>query len=358
MKKYHLRAFRNFRAEWQRLKRIYHVTMYSYEETLKRVEDEAQSGVLHRSDYIYYKEELIARSYRELNRNLEFRFANMTRESLFIRLVSLLELYFNDSLTELSSKTFDPFKSQDEKTYKVGQLLSLSDVKSIQNEIIQNQVRSIVLGGFDKIKRFYNSKIDIDFTKSGVAIKDIETIYSNRNLIVHAGGVIDEVYIRKYGNEDMIVGKRLEITEEFFLTSLETVFNLVQYVTDKLEESYNFADQNTKLKDERIMKNKKKKKDFIRETELVGVFYSLDDIHKYLDEQFLFGFDEKYRLCEILINKTILDDSTAKWTIRGNREKTSTYLGYLRLLKRKGYIEEVEKVSENKIEFELVNIPS
>ncbi|PHC09937.1 hypothetical protein COE99_09535 [Bacillus toyonensis] len=353
MKKYHLHAFINFRAEWQRLKRIYHVTMYSYEETLKRVEEEAQSGILHISDCIYYKEELIARSYRELNRNLEVRFANMTRESLFIRLVSLLELYFNDSLIELSNKTFEPFKSQDEKTFKVGQLLSLSDVKSIQNEIIQNQVRSIVLGGFDRIKRFYNSKIDIDFTKSGVYLKDIEKIYSNRNLLVHAGGVIDEVYIRKYGNEDMTVGRRIEITEEFFLSSLETVFKLVQYVTDKLEEDYDFVYQRTRSKDKET--KKKKKKDFIREAELVGTFKSIDDIHKYLDEQLVYGFSEKYRLCDILINKTILDNNIAKWTIRGDREKTGAYLGYLRQLKRRGYIESVDKVNESKTELELVN---
>ncbi|MED1088327.1 hypothetical protein [Bacillus mycoides] len=358
MKKYHLHAFRNFRAEWQRLKRIYHVTMYSYEETLKRVEDEAQSGMLHISDEIYYKEELIARSYRELNQNLKVRFANMTRESLFIRLVSLLELYFNDSLVELSGKTFEPFKSQDEKTYKVAKLLSLSDVTSIQNEIIQNQVRAIILGGLERIRKFYNSKIKIDFAKSGINLKDIEKIYSNRNLIVHAGGVIDEVYIKKYGNENMKVGRRVEITEEFFLNSLETVFNFVQYVTDRLEEDYDFVDQNAKSKDKENKKKttveKKKKNEFIWEVELVGTFKSLNDIEKYLDEQFQFGFGEKYRLSDILINKTVSDNNIARWIIRGNREKIGVYLGYMKRIKKRGYIEAIDKVSENKIDFEPV----
>ncbi|PFZ38016.1 hypothetical protein COL77_26050 [Bacillus wiedmannii] len=243
-KKDYLWADRNFKTEWQRLKRIYHVTMYSYEETIKRNEIEAYLGRLPANQEIHYKDELVARSYKELNKNLEIRYASMLREALFVRLVSMLELYFNDALTEVGNKSFDPFKSQGERTYKIAQLLSIGDVKEIQNEIVQNEIRSVVLGGFEKIKKFYHRKLDVDFAKAGVNLKGIEEMYSRRNLLVHAGGLIDKVYISEFGDSSMKLGHKLHLSEEYFIDSLESTYNLVNYITHTLEGKYGFETSN------------------------------------------------------------------------------------------------------------------
>ncbi|PDY16231.1 hypothetical protein [Bacillus cereus] len=78
---------------------------------------------------------------------------------------------------------------------------------------------------------------------------------------------------------------------------------------------------NPKIKKIRRKQSKRRKKEYIREVELVGTFKSLSDIEKYLDKQFQFSFDERYRLSDILINKTVLNNNIARWIIRGDRKK-------------------------------------
>ncbi|MEY9867830.1 hypothetical protein ABIE66_003209 [Peribacillus sp. B2I2] len=131
-------AFRKFRTEWNRIRRIYLVTIYSYGETISRINDEISDKVIDFREDIHYKDELIARSPNEITKNLAGRYANMLRESLFVRLISIMELYFSDVLYELSKLTYDPFKTDEPREFKVAELLSISDIQEIQHNIIKN----------------------------------------------------------------------------------------------------------------------------------------------------------------------------------------------------------------------------
>ncbi|MBD7945468.1 hypothetical protein MKZ20_19765 [Psychrobacillus sp. FSL K6-2684] len=334
-----IRAFQNFRTEWSRVKKIYYVTIFSYEETISRVNDELETKLISNNNKFHYKNELISRSPSELTRNLSDRYANMLRESLFVRLISIMELYFNDVLLELGEITLNPFKTEGTKEYKVVDLLNISDIKEIQNEIIQNKVRNVVLGGYKEINKFLRTKLNINTANSNLDETEIKELYSRRNLLVHAGGIIDGIYFDNFiqgGSES--VGKRLTVQEDYFIASLELVLNYVEFVTIKIEEVYDFSQLDLKRKQIKQAKRSQKLSNKTRELSCTIIFKSKQDILTYLDRQSEFGFDNKYLLGSILTETIEVEDFIVKLTVKGRIDIVGTFEGYYRMLKRKEII--------------------
>jgi hypothetical protein len=341
-----IKAFQDFRTEWSRVKKIYYVTMFSYEETISRVNDELRKNLVTEKDKFHYKNELISRSPFELTKNLSDRYGNMLRESLFVRLISIMELYFNDVLLELSEITFNPFKTEGTKEYKVVDLLNFNDIKEMQKEIIQNKVRGVVLGGYKEISKFLRQKLNINIANSNLDETKIKELYVRRNLLVHAGGYIDDFYYDNFiQNENQSVGKRLNVTEDYFITSLELVLNYVVFVNSKIEEKYDFTQLDLKRKQLRKAKRKQKLNNKIRELTCTISFKSNVDIITYLDKQHEFGFENKYLLGSILTETTELEDLIVELTVKGRVDIVGAFEGYVRTLKRREIINDYIVIS-------------
>lgn len=341
-----IRAFQNFRTEWSRVKKIYYVTIFSYEETISRVNDELGKNLITNNEKFHYKNELISRSPHELTRNLSDRYANMLRESLFVRLISIMELYFNDVLLELSEITFNPFKTEGTKEYKVVDLLNINDIKAIQNEIIQNKVRGVVLGGYKEISKFLRTKLNINIANSDLNTTELKELYTRRNLLVHAGGYIDEYYYDNFiKDEGGSVGKRLTVTEDYFIASLELVLNYVVFVNSKIEEKYDFTQLDLKRKQLKQAKRKHKLSDKIKELSCTINFKSKDDMLIHLDRDHEFGFENKYLLGSILTETIEVEDLIVELTVKGRVDIVGTFEGYLRMLKRREQINDFDIIS-------------
>ncbi|PEY63936.1 hypothetical protein COJ41_11935 [Bacillus thuringiensis] len=337
-------AFKDFRTEWRRLKRIYYITMYSYDKTLRTMNEEN----LQPDQQIIYRGEIIAHSPNEFITSLDKRYAKMLREALFVRLVSLSESFFGDLLLEISKVTLDPFKFQKDKTYKIGKLLSVYDIEQIHEEIVQEEIRRIVLSGISTLKKFFKNQMSIDLDGIGVNFREIEELYTRRNLLVHAGGYIDEQYIKNF-NKDFTLGHRLEVSEEYFIASLSNMYSLISSLSEKLESLYDFPS---------LASNK----NVIRESLIKAKFHSNKDIQKYINEDFTFGFKETetFRLGEILIEIVSVGSNGGIWKVRGDRTITGVYIGYLKMLKRKNYIlditveDEIVKVINDREELDRI----
>lgn len=338
-------AFRKFRTEWNRIKRIYLVTIFSYGETIERIEEEVKSKEIGLGEEFIYNGEVLARSPRELTKNLSNRYATMLGESLFVRLISIMELYFSDVLNELSKLTFDPFKTQDSKEFKVAELLSLDDISEIQNKIIKNKIRGIVLGGFPTINKFFKNKLQIDFNNSNLDLTVIEELYSRRNLLVHAGGIIDDIYANIYGGTK---GRSLKVEEEYFLNSLTNIFDLIVFINTNLETKHDFSLLKVKkVKAQNTDNIPIPKSNRIGKASFNAVFKTTTSLNRFLDEEFVFGFQQKYKLKEILLNKTVTNELEAFWDIEGDATITGTYIGFMKLMNKKGLFDSYKVLSKS-----------
>ncbi|MGV2887128.1 hypothetical protein [Paenibacillus taichungensis] len=326
-----LKSYIIFRLESRALRRLYLLTVYAYEGTQKAIKDDLKDGLITVGSEFIYNNEIIARSTNEIQKKLSDTYREFLRESLLVRLISSLETFFGDTLREISNITTMPFKSEKEKTYKVSELLSIDDILRIHDDILNNEIRGIVLGGFKNIRKFFRKNLDIEFGNSGLEISLIEQMYDIRNLIVHNNGRVDELYIRKYFNGVKPSKKKIKVDEEQFIKFIELTFDLSTYINKEMNKKF--------ILPEKIERPKDKSQ---RNNEIINVSFSgkfkEGQRETILAAEYQFGFKECFVFSEIRSKISFDGKHSATWTVEGPRYKVGTYRAYIRRLAKQGII--------------------
>jgi hypothetical protein len=322
-----LKSYKRFKAQSRRIERLYLVSLYAYEGTLDSLNKELKLEKINYSDDMFFDNHLVARSPAEMKKNLKKKYRIVLRESLFVRLISLLEIYLGDTLKELSNCTTEPFMSENKKKYNISYLLSLDNIKEIQDEIINKEIRNIISNGFKSIRKFYSKNLEIDFSKSGVNMKILQQMHDMRHLFVHNNGKTDEYYKHKYNVSD----KKIQLTEEFFLNSFKLLSNLADFIYKSLNDSFDLPQKKSQTKKSQKAINIHRKYKIL--------FSNKKYISEFLDVNSLFGFDKKYKLIEILDKIEYVSDSKVIVTVKGDKKLLGTYGGFIKKLERDGFVE-------------------
>ncbi|MEK4427793.1 hypothetical protein MHB54_00890 [Paenibacillus sp. FSL M7-0802] len=327
-----LKSYIIFRLESRALRRLYLLTVYAYEGTQKSIKDDLRDGTITMASEFFYNNEIIARSPNEIQRKLSDTYRGFLRESLLVRLISSLEIFFGDTLREISNITTKPFESQKEKTYKVSELLSIDSILRIHDDILANEIRAIVLGGFKNIRKFFSRNLNVEFGNSGLEIKLIEQVYDIRNLIVHNNGNLDDLYVKKYLNGIKPSKKKITIDEDQFIKFIELILELATYVNREITKKFVFPEKNIRQKDKSQRNNE------VRNVNFSGTFKE-GQREIVLDEDFQFGFNEKFLFSEIQSKVNFEKKHSASWTVEGPRYKVGTYIGYIKRLAKLGIVD-------------------
>ncbi|MEN1985663.1 hypothetical protein [Paenibacillus hubeiensis] len=316
---------------------MYFITIYSYEEKAQQIIQDKLDLKINGSSEFHFKGELIARSPYEINTKLTSRYPSILREFLFIRLMSLLETFFYETLGELSQITNLPFRNNKDINYKVGELLSIDDIQVIKKEIINTEIRSIVSQGFKEIDRFF-SKLNIIFSNSGVNLKQLGYLYDIRNLLIHNNGVVDDYFIHKHSYQDK--SKKIIITEELLLETISILNKLSKFIYSGLDNQFSLVPK--KVKDRKVKSPRESDDEVIIEEAYKASFFIRDNLKNLLNDDFQFGFSNTYKFIEIKSEVTVLTEYEAQWTVVGSRKVIGEYRGFLRKMKRLGYFQNLE----------------
>ncbi|OXS70245.1 hypothetical protein B1B04_18975 [Lysinibacillus sp. KCTC 33748] len=331
-------SYKHFRSELRRLERLYLLTIYSYEENSKKVKIDLEEGNVKLGDELWYKDKIISRSPRELEKNLSVNYPFMLRESLLIRIVSIIEIYFQDVLKEISILNKNPFKDPRVKELKVASILefTLDDLEKIKEEIVEEKIRKVVLGGISSIYKFIENTLKVNFDSKIINLITLEKLFDNRHLLVHAGGKIDSVYLKKYQMGNKYLNKKLCIDEEYFLNSLNEISQLILDLDEKIISKFDF----------KMLKEKQ-----VSETEVLRYyeiqFKSSSNAELFLSEGYRFGFTKTFSFSDIAEKEIeIIDENKFIYRLKlsGEKEIVGTYLGVMRHKSRKGEIVSVNKL--------------
>lgn len=213
-------------------------------------------------------------------------------ETFIVRLVSNLEAFFGDTLKLVSFISNDPFKSNDDKSYKVAELLSTKSIELIHSEIIDDIIRSVISKGYYEVSKFYKKRLNIDFSKSGIDLKKLEQLYDNRHLLVHNNGKMDDYYKHKYNIKDLS-STLIQLTEDYFVESIKMLSTLADFIYTSIDSSFTLPNINLKIINT-SPKQVKKNNDIEISMRFKAVFTKIEFVEKILDKNFVFGFEEKY----------------------------------------------------------------
>lgn len=322
-----LNSYMKFKAQSRRIKRLYLVSLYAYEGALSNLNRELKSNKIDMSTDMYFQDNLVARSPNEMRKNLDDKYPIVLRESLFVRQISLLEIFLGDTLKELSNSTTKPFMSKNEKKYKISHILSLDNIKELQDKIIDEEIRSKISQGFSNIKKFYLYNLKIDFSKAGINLNTLQQLHDIRHLLVHNNGKTDEYYRHKYN----ISEKYIEIKEEFFLENFRLLSDFADYIYKAVNDTFELPPR--KLKKE---KNDRKLNE-VRKYRIE--FPNAKYMAQCLDITSEFGFDEKYKLSAILKNIEYISDLEVIISVEGDRKILGIYGGFIKKLEKNEFID-------------------
>lgn len=166
----------------------------------------------------------------QLRRYLHRRYQAQLREVLLVRLVSALEVFLIETLVSLFMARKDLFAKKDVVEFNYGELLGATSITHLWSRVIQKECRRLQSQGYIEIRRFYQSRIGIDFYRSQVNERAMDEMHDRRHVLVHRLGKTDSFYRHKYSSTDTA----LTVDEAYLLRSFRDVRLLASYIDSKV----------------------------------------------------------------------------------------------------------------------------
>ena len=351
-----LNAFRLLRIEFGRLRRVYDASVYSFATTRELLQKQLESGEITASTKILIPntERVLAWSPLELLQRMNETYPEMLRASLLIRAVSQMENYLVALLSEIAERSLVPFKLQDKiVSFSQAQLLSFETAEKLKSHLIQAECRGLNGKGFRDFEKYYKKRFNIAFSQSPVAVEEVDGIYSRRHVLVHAGGVIDDQF-RKRFSPDAHPGQQLEISEQYFLEATKKLEALAEYCALRVEtlfpKNIEIVAPPIALFIEEFSQSLFDLRNQVREPSVAVIhwfdaqFRTPELLNAHFSENSTFKIGEQpHKLELILAGKKRTGEKTIQWLVCGEKNIVGAYIGYLAFLSRRGMLEEFEK---------------
>ena len=229
-------SYNRFLKEFKNLKQIYDFTYHLYIEETKRLNSiipEAGKRVTINTSVGYTSHELIS-----LQERAENVYPYKLRQLILISLITSLEVYLTDTISEAFKRDISFFNEEVPVEYQKNYILNTPSINRLRSSMILKDTRSITSGGLMIAKKFYKKRFKIDFDNLGTAFKDIEEIHIRRHLHVHRNGVCDLEYAKKYANYGFQSGEYIMIEHEYLILALISVKTFVENINRKIIEIF------------------------------------------------------------------------------------------------------------------------
>ena len=231
-----MRSANRFKADLKWLERLYAGSLQAYDEARQRIQTRLADGEIGESSAFERilpgasEPVPIAQDPYLFQRYLRIDFPRRFREILFVRLISVVEVYLVDALRELFLSRRDLFKRDESVSISTSHLLSFNSISELNTYLINKELRSLHGGGMSAIAQFYRRRLGIAFSDFKSDYSSVIEYHERRHLLVHRLGRTDSKYRRDYNTQELhvtvgkryIVGafKRLEEFGEFVESSL------------------------------------------------------------------------------------------------------------------------------------------
>lgn len=218
-----LNAYRKLNLELDRIELLYHSTVYSYNSSIKSIgvgDFDNDLNDKNRIEISKSENSDIQLSRKRLKAQYEKKLPRDIRELIFIRAISILEVYMVSQVRELFLKRKDLFHSNEQISFARGELLNSSSITELWTKLINKELRNLQNRSLSEKSKYYSKYLNINFDQSSEYPLPQEQIHDIRHIIVHRLGKTDAQFRRKYKTEL----KFLSIDE----TDLEKAINSIR----------------------------------------------------------------------------------------------------------------------------------
>jgi hypothetical protein len=238
-----MEAYNNFQTEFSHLEMLHASTLYAYDEAILRSRQKAKEGYINKKDPVFRRlaggnEFRLADTLKELHNKYKNNFRTILRETIFVRAISVLEVFLIDTIREILLARKDLFLNSDIIKISYPHLISFNNSSEILSYIINNECRNLHNGGFKEISKYFRNRIKIELNNFKEPLKLIFEYHDNRHLIVHRLGLTDKEYRHKY-NANI---KKVYISEKYLINAFINIRAFCEFVLNESIRIINSSD--------------------------------------------------------------------------------------------------------------------
>lgn len=240
-------SYNLFKNEIKQLTQLYDYTYHIYQQENKVLGTMLSETKYERKKFSYLTtDNTIAHSLNSLYYYTLNNYPAKLRQLVLVSLITTLEVYFTQVVSEIASRDISPFKIKDERIdYAKNHLLNFSSIEDIENEILAKETRNLTSGGLEVTYKYFKKKFNVDFKELGIDFNKIEEIHERRHLFVHRNGLCDSQYVIKYPEYGFSVGKTIKLEHEYIVESIKLILDFAKKLNDKI--LHLFPQNNRKL---------------------------------------------------------------------------------------------------------------
>lgn len=312
-----MKAYRKFLIEIEMLESLHASTLFSYDQTTLRLNEQRKEGFLDPKEPISRtlkggNDFKLGHNLKSLRKKLYKDYRVTLRETVFVRLISILEVFLVDSIREVLISRKDVLcKTKKSEELSYNHLLSFKNSSEILTHILNKECRNLHSGGFKEICKYYKTKLEVNINNAGNS-KIITEYHDRRHLLVHKLGVTDKKYREKYNCND----DKISVPELYLINALIDIRKLASYIEKEATKFINLGHQVSEESVESTMQINVT----ILDTEGLSI----------ISQDFLFDFGESLvQLKDLRLQKKKIENQEYELMISGNGEHLTQYLSIL-----------------------------
>lgn len=180
------------------------------------------------ADWTHYPDHVVAGSLYELRAKYRSQYPRYLRETLFVRVISALEVFLIDTVRRVLQARKDLFPGDAPAAFAVGEILFAPSLTRLHSRLINRECRTLHSQGFTKVAEYFRNRVTIDVLAYPEYPQLLER-HDRRHLLVHRLGKTDEAYRRRHSS----LRKAVTVDEPYFLDTIQ----LVTLFTKRLDKA-------------------------------------------------------------------------------------------------------------------------
>ena len=128
------------------------------------------------------------------------KFAPLLSRNLTNTAVSGVQRYFSEIIQTVALKKPEILKSA--QTLRVDEILNFNNHKDLVAYLIDRKINELSYGGLDGVEEYFSDRLGIKMFTSDQQRTLLKVFFELRNINVHSGGIVNDLFLRRVGQVD------------------------------------------------------------------------------------------------------------------------------------------------------------
>jgi hypothetical protein len=168
-------------------------------------------------------------------------YPDMIYKAEFIYLITLVDAFVADTFRATLFSKKEILKSYSNKEIKWGEILEIDDINDLHNQMVESIVSDLTHGSISETIDQIDKKLKLDL-KSQLDMNKLKEIYATRNIIVHNGGIVNQIYKKTFPESTFNIGDKRIIDDLYFAEAKKVLTDLSTYLHILIRLKFHLGD--------------------------------------------------------------------------------------------------------------------